>query len=145
MKRTLKEQIEHIAMHNPHKMPKIIFRIMEDYGEEIEDYFYCHLNKELYEAVTPYLINFNKQHGAHWMCDTIKMKSGINFDEKEYTLYDYAYWVNKIYSHIGDIMPEDNIFKYAKRLLESDDDYPGDASESAYHDAMEMLEHYKEG
>lgn len=143
--RTLKEQISHIQTHNPHKMHKIINRIVEDYGDEIEDYFYCHINnKELYDKAVSYFVDFNKRRGAHWMCDVIKMKANINFDEKEYTLYDYAYMANKLYSHAGDLMPEENILKLAKRKLE-DEDYPGDPSEQSFHDAMEMLEYFEEG
>lgn len=143
--KTLKEQIKHILEHNPHKMHNIINRIKDDFGDEIEDYFFCHITDEdMYHEAVSYFDNFNGVKGAHWIPDAIKMKSNIKFDEKEYTCLDYAYMVNKIYSHAGDMMPEDHIFKYAIRLLE-DPDYPGDASERAYHDAIKMIEHFRQG
>jgi hypothetical protein len=143
--KTFKEQLKHILEHNPDKMHKIINRIKDDFGDEIESYFFCHLTDEdMYNEAVSYFDNFNGIKGAHWMPEVIKMKSGINFDEKEYTCLDYAYEVNKVYSHGGDMFPEDHIFKYAKRLLE-DPDYPGDASERAYHDAIKMIEHFRKG
>lgn len=144
MRKTLKEQLQYMQTHHPHKLHKIVSRLKEDFGEEIENYFYCHLtDKELYNAAVSHFENFNGTKGAHWTPETIKMKAGINFDEKDYTCLDFAYRANKIYSHIGDMMPEEHILKYAKRWLE-DKDYPGDPSESSYHDAMEMLEYFSD-
>lgn len=140
--RTLKEQLEHLQTHHPKKLHKIITKLKEDYGEEIEDYFFCHImDRNLYDTAVAHFKNFNGTQGAHWTPEVIKMKANINFDEKEYTCLDFAYMANKIYSHIGDMMSEEHIFKYTKRLLE-DKDYYGDASERSYHDAMEILEYY---
>jgi hypothetical protein len=116
----------------------------EEFDETLDKYEYgCHIatDKKYNEAVS-YIKNFNGMKGAHWTPEVIKMKANINFDTTKYTLYDFAYMANKIYSHIGDIMPEEHILKYAKRLLE-DKDYPGDPSERAYYDAMDMIEYYE--
>lgn len=143
--RNLHEQIEHLIKHNPEKMHKIIHNLKEDYGEDIIDYFYCHIySKEMYDKAVSYFHNFNGSKGAHWSPETIKNKAMINFDEKDYTLWDFSYMANKIYSHIGDLLMEENIIKYAKRLLE-DKDYPGEASERAFHDAIKMVEYFEKG
>lgn len=144
-KKTFKEQIQHILEHKPEKMHAILHRIKEDFGDEIEDYFYCHINdQDMYSEAVSYFINQDNSTGPHWNAETIKHKSNIDFNAKEYTYLDFAYMVNKEYSHIGDILSEEHLFLYAKRLLE-DEDYPGDASERAYHDAIKMIEHFRKG
>lgn len=143
--RTIHEQIDHIMQHNPEKMHKIIHHLEEDYGEEILGYFFCHIHsKEMYDKAVSYIKNFNGSKGAHWLPEIIKNKSMINFADKEYTLWDYSYMANKIYSHIGDLLMEENILKYAKRLLE-DSDYPGNPSERAFHDAIKMIDYFESG
>lgn len=143
--KSFKEQLEHIAAHDHEKLLRIIHKIKDDFGDEIEEYFFCHITSlEMYNEAISHVKNLDGSFGGHWLPDSIKIKSGINFHDKDYTCYDYAYEVNKIYSHIGDIMPEDHIHKYAVRLLE-DDDYPGDPSERAYKDAIKMIEYFKRG
>jgi hypothetical protein len=143
--KTFKEQLKYIIEHKPEKIHSILHRIKEDFGDEIEDYFFCHItDHDMYNEAVSYFINFNGTKGAHWSPEAVKVKAGIDFEDKEYTCLDYSYMVNKIYSHIGDFTPEDHIHKYAKRLLE-DEDYPGDASERAYHDAIKMIEHFRKG
>ena len=143
--KTFKEQIEHMAAHNHKRLLEVIHKIKEDFGEEIEEYFLCHItNNEMYNEAMSHVKNLNGTYGGHWSPEVIKIKANINFEHKDYTCLDYAYMVNKIYSHIGDLMPEEHIHKYAVRLLE-DDDYPGDPSERAYKDAMHMIEYFKRG
>jgi hypothetical protein len=139
------EKIKHKHPDIDHKMVMMFAEEMPcEFDEALDkfDYGYHIGSQKRYDEAVSYLVNFNGTKGAHWHPDTIRMKANINFDATKYTLWDFAYLANKLYSHIGDMMPEEHILKYAKRLLE-DKDYPGDASERAYFDAMEMIEYYR--
>ena len=119
-------------------MPEQFSRRMyeEKHGHHIYDL-------ALYEEATNYLENPDSSIGPHWSVSTIKAKSGINFDEKEYTCYDYAYVVNMLYSDYGNIFNEPSYYlKMAKNYL-TDGDYYGNPSERAYYDAVTRIEYHK--
>lgn len=125
--------LEHFAKH-PDKLKETIDALAEEYGDEVYDFFNCHIkNEDEYNKAVSYLKNFDKTNGAHWNLQTIKQKTNIDFHNEEYTLYDFAYAVNMKYSDEGDLMPVDSIFIAAQRYLE-DDDFPGEPSERSYHD-----------
>jgi hypothetical protein len=126
------EHIKKMIKHNPHRVMEILEEMVEDYGEDILEYFNCHITTEAtYNQYASELKNFNGVKGPHWTLSDIKAKCTTNFDEKDYTFYDYAYIVNMIYSDGGDLISVDNIFTYAHRYL-SDPDYWGDPSQRAY-------------
>ena len=66
-----------------------------------------------------------------------------NFEEKEYTCYDYAYVVNMLYSDYGNIFTEPVYYLKMARNYLTDADYYGTASERAYHDAMLRIAYFK--
>lgn len=128
----------YLVMKFRHKMPKEFARTMfeEEYG--------CHIHDEdMYIEAVSYLENPDGTTGAHWTVATIKSKSGINFEDKPYTCYDYAYVVNMLYSDYGDVFTEPAYYlKMAKNYL-TDKDYYGDASERAYCDAVLRIDYHK--
>lgn len=135
------------------KHPNIDYEMMMKFADEMPDEFEmaimeyengCHIaTKKMYDEAVSYFENPNGTEGAHWDVDTIRMKSGIDFNTfKAYTLWDLAYMVNMHYSDYGDFLATDMLFKMAKRDLE-DKDYPGEASERAYKDAKKRIRYFK--
>lgn len=136
------EHIKHMIKHNPHRAIEIIEEMVEDYGEDILEYFNSHIKTDaLYQQYVSVFKNFDGTKGAHWSVDAIQQKANIDFSTKEYTNYDYAYVVNMKYSDDGDLMPVENLFKSAQRYLE-DVDYYGNPSERAYCDGKKRYEYF---
>lgn len=128
----------HLVMMWRDAMPDDFARFMyrEEYG--------CHIfDESLYNEATAYFVNPDGSHGPHWSVHTIKAKSGISsFEEKEFTLYDYAYVVNMLYSDYGNVFSEPSFYlRMAKNYL-TDGDYYGNPSERAYCDAIKRIEHF---
>lgn len=128
----------HLVMTWRERMPEDFARYMykEEYG--------CHIfDEELYTDATAHFVNPDGSHGPHWSVSTIKAKSGIsNFDEKEYTLHDYAYVVNMLYSDYGSIFSEPSYYlRMAKHYL-TDSDFYGNPAERAYHDAIKRIDYF---
>ena len=85
----------------------------------------------------------DKGTGAKWSVEDIKNVSGIDFNSKDYTLLDFAYTVNMIFSdncNVDSLKTNDYI-RMAKNYLE-DTDYMGNASERAYHDAIKRIRYF---
>lgn len=121
-------------------MPEIYIRTM--YEEE----FGCHIvDRSLYEeAVSLLEWADDKGYGAKFDVDEILKMSNIDFSNKNYYEFDYAYVVNMLWSDYGHIIPELNyILKMAKAYLE-DPDYMGKADERAYHNAIKRIKYFKE-
>lgn len=135
---------------DPEYNHKLVMRWREKMPESFaitmyEDEYGCHIfSEDLYEEATSYFVNPDGSKGPHWSITTIKEKSGIDFDTKDYTCYDYAYVVNMLYSDYSIVFVEPTYYlKMAKAYL-TDEDYPGeDASERAYHDAVHRIEYFK--
>lgn len=109
-----------------------------------EDEYGCHIfDVEMYnEAVSLLEWVDNRGQGAKWAVEDIVKLANINFDEKEYTKYDYAYIMNVLWSDYCNIFMEATYYlKMAKNYLE-DPDYCGDASERAYHNAKKRIRYY---
>lgn len=140
--------IKKMAAEHPEKIEEIVDAIAAEYGEKVYDYFNCHIKDEAaYMKFANRLKNFDKTTGAHWSLATIEQKIStmqprINFAEKPYTMYDFAYGVNMLYSKFGDYMNVDNIFMATQRYLE-DENYCGDPSERAYHHAKKLEKYRK--
>lgn len=106
-------------------------------------YGYHIVSKEMYEDAVDCLVNQDGSKGPKWSLTEIENKVNIDFDNKDYTLMDYAYTLNMKYSDIGDLISTDMLMKIAKRYLE-DKDYYGDPSERAYFDAKERIKYFEE-
>lgn len=145
MEHETKHRIKSLIEKNPEKLCAIIDNIVMEYGDEVEDFFICHIkDKKCYEEYVSYFKNFDGTKGAHFSLDTLRQKiSNIDFDKKDYTFFDFAYTINMRYSDDGDLMSFENLVKSAKRYLE-DPDYPGDPSERALEDAKEREEYFSE-
>ena len=115
----------------------------EEFEEALMEYEYgCHIaTKKMYDHAVSYFVNPDGHKGANWEIDVIKNKAGIDFNTKEYTLWDFAYMVNMHYSDYGEKITTDLIFWMAKKDLE-DKDYYGDASERAYKDAKKRIKYF---
>ena len=128
----------HLVMEWREKMPHDFARHMyrEEYG--------CHIfDEELYNDATAHFVNPDGSHGPHWSVPTIKAKSGIaSFEEKEFTLHDYAYVVNMLYSDYGNIFSEPSLYLRMAKSYLTDSDYYGNPAERAYHDAIKRIDYF---
>lgn len=109
-----------------------------------EEEYGCHIvDSSVYEEAVSLLEWFDdKGYGAKFDFDEVLKLSNIDFSNKAYYEYDFAYVVNMLWSDYGHIIPEPNIlFKMAKAYLE-DPDYMGKADERAYHNAMERIKYF---
>lgn len=126
------------------KMEDVAYEALEEY--ETEQEYGCHIGtKEMYEKAV-HLLDWieDRGHGAKWIVDDIVRLSGIDFDKKNYTEYDYAYIVNMLYSDYCNVFTESSYYlKMAKNYLE-DPDYCGEASERAYYNAKKRMKYNKD-
>ena len=148
---------EAIQIYNEEKAknPHYDTVLVEEWKEKMPDDFAryhlkkkygCHIvdEKTYNEAVS--LLDWvdDKGSGAKWSVADIKSVSGIDFNSKDYTLLDFAYTMNMLWSDYCNIFTDASYYvKMAKNYLE-DSDYMGDASERAYHNAMKRIRYYKE-
>lgn len=125
----------------------MVMEFAEDMPEEFETaldrYEYgCHIvSKDMYNAAVALFRNQDGSHGAKWNVEDIKNRCAIDFGAKDYTLHDYAYVANMIYSDYGDLISTEVALKMAKRYLE-DGDYYGAPSERAYYDAKKRIKYF---
>lgn len=125
----------------------MIMEFAEDMPEEFEmaldryEYGYHIVSKDMYNEAVALFRNQDGSHGAKWSVEDIKNKCAIEFSTKDYTLHDFAYVVNMMYSDYGDLAGSDVILKMSKRYLE-DSDYYGEPSERAYCDAKERIRYF---
>lgn len=127
------------------KMEDVAYEALEEY--EIEKEYGCHIGTEEFYEKTVDLLEWagDKGEGAKWKnIDDIVKLSGIDFETKDYTEYDYAYVLNMLYSDYCNVFTESGYYlKMAKNYLE-DPDYCGVASERAYHNAKKRIKYEKE-
>ena len=122
------------------KMPEEFVKTMfeEEYG--------CHIvDRSIYdEAVSLLKWSEDRGSGAKWEVEDILKLSNIDFSNKNYYEYDYAYVVNMLWSDYGHIFTEPSYFlKMAKAYLE-DPDYMGKPDERAYKNAIKRIEYFEE-
>lgn len=114
-----------------------MFHLKKRYG--------CHIvDKSMYEKAVDLLEWADERGtGAKWSVSDIKSVSGIDFSTKEYTLLDFAYVMNMLWSDYCNVFTDANIYiKMSKNYLE-DADYMGDASERAYHNAVKRIRYFE--
>lgn len=141
----LMENLSHILRNDKDRMFEIVEELYEKYGKEIEEYFTSHIEtQDAYNKYVSVLKNFDGSKGGHWTPEQIKEVAKINFDEKPYTCYDFAYVANMRYSDDGQRMNTDYIMASAKDYLE-DVDYWGDPSTRAYCEGKKRYEYFMKG
>lgn len=141
----LMENLSRILKNNPDRMFEIVEELFEKYGDEIEMFFTSHIeNQSTYDKFISVIKNFDGSKGGHWSVEQIKEVAKINFDEKPYTCYDFAYVMNMRYSDDGQRMNTDYLIASAKDYLE-DVDYWGDPSTRAYCEGKKRYEYFMKG
>lgn len=134
------EKVNKVFMIFKDKMPEeycALMYIME-YG--------CHIvTEDLYNEAISYLKWSNdKGTGAKWSVDEILKLADIDFSNKDYYEYDYAYVMNMLYSDYCGVFTDASYYlKMAKMYLE-DPDYMGKADERAYHNALKRIKYFKQ-
>jgi hypothetical protein len=147
---------EAIEIYNEEKAknPKYDEVIVAEWKEDMPEQFTmfhlkkrygCHIvDKSMYEKAVDLLEWADERGtGAKWSVSDIKSVSGIDFSTKEYTLLDFAYVMNMLWSDYCNVFTDANIYiKMTKNYLE-DADYMGDASERAYHNAVKRIRYFE--
>lgn len=113
-----------------------ILHLKKRYGCHIVDKSMYNDATELFEWVD------NKGTGAKWSVEDIRNVSGIDFNSKDYTLLDFAYTMNMLYSDNCNVFTEPTYYIKMSRNYLEDGDYMGDASERAYHDAIKRIRYF---
>ena len=123
-----KKLLEKIKEENPEEFARNMME--EAYGRHIGD-------PEMYEDAVRNLKWVNRKgNGAKWDKDDLIQRSNINFDEEDFTPYDYAYMVNARYADYGNISEDP---KYYMQMTKDDlhnDNFPEKGGERAYYDAQ---------
>lgn len=144
----LLQKYKKIKEKHPNIDHEMVMLFAQDMPDEFEMFIMeyehgCHIvSKRMYEEAVSYFENFDGTEGAHWTIEEIKARSSIDFNQKEYTLYDFAYMVNMHYSDYGDKISADTLFVMAKRDLE-DKDFYCEPSERAYKDAKKRIKYFR--
>ena len=122
------------------KMPEQFTRYMlkKKYG--------CHLVDEATYNEAVSLLDWvdDKGNGAKWSIADIKSVSGIDFETKDYTLLDFAYVMNMLWSDCCNVFNETGYYLKMTRNYLEDADYMGESSERAYHNAIKRIRYYEE-
>lgn len=140
---------------------KEIFHELREEHPELEKDLVCHYIENMpnraYESFVPYMhitspakykkaVSYltwkdNKGSADKWSVDELVRLSGIDFNTKSYTVYDFAYWVNMLYSdHLNVVGPEVYIAMAIDDL--EDHDYMGDPSTRAYSNANKRIKYH---
>lgn len=106
----------------------------------------CHIvDKSTYEEAVSLLEWVDeKGNGAKWSIEDIKSAAGIDFDTKDYTLLDFAYVMNMLWSDYCNVFTDVNYYLRMSRNYLEDSDYMGESSERAYHNAIKRIRYYEE-
>lgn len=109
------EMIEKVYKHNPD--------IIEEMLEYPEDAEHIPSRKKYEELINKVKWADGNGRGAKWSFEDIKRNSKINFDNVDYTEYDYAYLVNMLYAKCNKYITDPSLYlKLAKCLLEDNDE-----------------------
>jgi hypothetical protein len=147
---------EAIEIYNEEKAknPKYDEVIVAEWKEDMPEQFTmfhlkkrygCHIvDKSMYEkAVDLFEWVDEKGTGAKWSVSDIKSVSGIDFSTKDYTLLDFAYVMNMLWSDNCNVFTDTSYYLKMTRNYLEDADYMGDASERAYHNAVKRIRYFE--
>jgi len=127
MNEELKEKIKYLTKKDPEKMVEFVEHMYKHDPKAVERIIHGHTGKEMhisskpqYEEMVQKLKWANDQgKGARWGFEDIKQRARINFENTEYTEFDFAYLVNMLYAICCKEMTDMSYFiKFAKCLLE---------------------------
>ena len=136
------------------KDPKFAEKLIKKFRDRMEDEYIktmfeeeygCHIvDEDMYdEAVSLLKWSDNRGSGAKWAVSDILKLANIDFSNKDYYEFDYAYVVNMLWSDYGHIFTETSYYlKMAKAYLE-DPDYMGKPDERAYKNAIKRIEYFE--
>ena len=123
-----KKLLEKIKEENPEEFARNMME--EAYGRHIGD-------EEMYnEAVSNLHWVNRKGSGAKWDKDDLIQRSNIDFNEENYTPYDYAYAVNSHYADYGTLSEDPKYYMDMARNYLRNEDFPEKGGERAYYDAQ---------
>lgn len=109
------EMFEKVVKYNP--------EIIEEMLEYPDDAEHIPNRKKYEELISRAKWADGNGRGAKWDFDTIKRNAKVNFDNVDFTEYDFAYLVNMLYAKCCKYITDPAIYlKFAKSLLEDDDD-----------------------
>ena len=75
----IEQSVERILKHNPNRMFDIVKEMHERYGDDIKQFFTCHIeNLETYNKYVSLLKNYEGTTGGHWSVEQIKAVSKID-------------------------------------------------------------------
>lgn len=109
--------IKETYKHNPDAVERLMEYVKTNYGGYIP-------SKKKYEELVERLKWSNGNgRGAKWSFEDIKKNARINFDNVDFTEFDYAYLVNMLYAKCCKEFNDPSMFlKLAKCLLEDPDE-----------------------
>lgn len=131
MNEELIEKFEYMVEKHPDKVVEFAKKMYRQNPEEIEKMLHQaktdggHIaNRRKYDDLIEKLKWSNGNgRGAKWSFEDIKKNSRINFNNVDYTEYDYAYLVNMLYAKCCKEYTDPSMFlKLAKCLLEDTDE-----------------------
>lgn len=84
----------------------------------------------------------NLKKGEYWKIENLINRSDVNFNEEQYTPYDYAYMVNAMKSDYDISDKPEQYMRMAKEYLRNDS-FPERGGERAYYDAQRRSMRYE--
>lgn len=113
------EKVIELAKHIYNQDPEIVERML-NYPEDAE---HITSRRKYEELVNNIKWVDNSGQGAKWSFEDIKKNSHIDFDNVDFTEFDYAYLVNMLYAKCCKHITDPSIYlKLAKCLLEDRDE-----------------------
>ena len=107
-----------------------------NYGNHIQD-------PDMYrQAVRNLKWTNRKGNGERWNMDDIIKRSDIDFNQEDFTPYDYAYMVNARYADYGDISEKPDYYMQMAKYDLHNDSFPERGNERAYYDAQRRSRRY---
>jgi len=128
------EKVMEIAKHMYKHDPEIVERML-DYPDDAD-----HItSRRKYEELTERIKWADGNgRGAKWNFEDIKKNSRIDFENVDFTEYDYAYLVNMLYAKCCKYISDPSVYlKFAKCLLEDRDE-----DTKIYHGAYQSKRKY---
>lgn len=135
------ELITHMYKHDPQAVERML-----DYPKDADHITNRGKYEELVEKIK---WAEGGKRGAKWGLDDIKRYAEIDFDNAEFTIYDYAYLVNMLYAKCCKYFKDASTYlKLAKCLIEDDDEetklYKGAYADKKHHKQHGEQSYYNE-